>query len=138
MTADITLSGGLPQTLSMTQPLSWFEIPAVDFDRARSFYEQLFGVTMKVGAAGPNTMGVFPYDEEKASGGCVMAGPKLTPTDDGVIIYLNAGEALDPVLQRVPTLGGQVVFPKTEVPGHGYFAHMKDSEGNRVGLFAVK
>jgi predicted enzyme related to lactoylglutathione lyase len=122
----------------MTQPLSWFEIPALDFARARSFYEKLFGIELTEGVAGPNTMGVFPYDREKASGGCIMKGPALVPTNDGVIVYLNAGDSLDETLSRVETLGGELAFPKTPVPGIGFFAHIKDTEGNRVGLFAVK
>ena len=122
----------------MTQPLSWFEIPALDFARARSFYEKLFGIELTEGVAGPNTMGVFPYDREKASGGCIMKGPALVPTNDGVIVYLNAGDSLDAVLSRVQPLGGALAFPKTPVPGIGFFAHIKDTEGNRVGLFAVK
>jgi len=122
----------------MTQPLSWFEIPALDFARARSFYEKLFGVELMEHTAGPNIMGVFPYDREKATGGCVMKGPALVPTNDGVIIYLNAGDSLDDVLSRIEPLGGEVAFPKTPVPGIGFFAHIKDTEGNRVGLFAVK
>lgn len=132
------LSVALPHHRRMTQPLSWFEIPALDFARARSFYEKLFGVELKEHAAGPNVMGVFPYDEEKASGGCVMKGPFLTPSFDGVIVYLNAGDSLDDVLNKIQPLGGEVVFPKTAVPGIGVFAHIKDTEGNRVGLFAVK
>jgi len=122
----------------MTQPLSWFEIPALDFARARSFYEKLFSLELMEHTAGPNIMGVFPYDREKASGGCVMKGPALVPTNDGVIVYLNAGESLDDALNRVQPSGGEVVFPKTPVPGIGFFAHIKDTEGNRVGLFAVK
>lgn len=122
----------------MTQPLSWFEIPALDLARARSFYEKLFGIEMMEHAAGPNIMAVFPYDREKTSGGCVMKGPALVPTNDGVIVYLNAGESLDEALKRVAPLGGEIVFPRTEVPGIGFFAHIKDTEGNRVALFAVK
>ena len=122
----------------MKQPLSWFEIPALDFARARSFYEKLFVVELKEHLAGPNIMGIFPYDGETTTGGCVMKGPALVPTNDGVIIYLNAGESLDAVLNRVEPLGGKVVFPKTPVPNIGEFAHITDTEGNRVGVFAVK
>jgi predicted enzyme related to lactoylglutathione lyase len=122
----------------MTQPLSWFEIPALDFARARSFYEKLCSVELVEHVAGPNIMGVFPYDREKASGGCVMKGPFLAPSNEGVIVYLNAGDSLDAVLNRVQPAGGDVVFPKTLVPNIGVFAHIKDTEGNRVGLFAVK
>jgi predicted enzyme related to lactoylglutathione lyase len=99
--ADTMLSAALPHHRPMTQPLSWFEIPALDFARARSFYEKLFGVELKEHAAGPNIMGIFPYDEEKASGGAVMKGPFLTPTFEGVIIYLNAGDSLDDALNKV-------------------------------------
>jgi uncharacterized protein len=127
------------QDRCMTQPLSWFEIPALDFARARSFYEKLFGVELTEHAAGPNIMGVFPYDREKTSGGCVMKGPFLTPTNDGVIVYLNATPGtLDETLSKVAPLGGEIVFPKTTVPDIGVFAHIKDTEGNRVGLFAFK
>jgi predicted enzyme related to lactoylglutathione lyase len=132
------LSGGVGHNRRMTQPLSWFEIPALDFARARSFYEKLFGVELKEHSAGPNIMGIFPYDQEKASGGCVMKGPFLAPSNEGVIVYLNAGDSLDETLDRVQPCGGEVVFPKTSVPGNGFFAHIKDTEGNRVGLFAVK
>jgi predicted enzyme related to lactoylglutathione lyase len=121
---DTMLSVALSHTRCMTQPLSWFEIPALDFARARSFYEKLFGVELKEWAAGPNVMGIFPYDREKASGGCVMKGPALVPTNDGVIIYLNAGGSLDEVLNRVQPSGGEVVFPKTPVQDIGFFAHI--------------
>src|SRR5271170_1681769 len=107
MTADTTLSVALPHHRRMTQPLSWFEIPALDFARARSFYEKLFGVELQEHIAGPNIMGVFPYDRERTSGGCVMKGPALVPTNDGVIIYLNAGDSLDEALNRVPPAGGE-------------------------------
>jgi predicted enzyme related to lactoylglutathione lyase len=132
------LSAALPHNRRMTQPLSWFEIPALDFARARSFYEKLFAVELKEHVAGPNIMGIFPYDEAKASGGCVMKGPFLAPAFEGVIVYLNAGDSLDDALNKIQPLGGEVVFPKTTVPGIGVFAHIKDTEGNRVGLFAVK
>src|SRR3984957_13827918 len=111
MPAATMLSAALPQNRTMTQPLSWFEIPALDFARARSFYEKLLGVELTEGVAGPNVMGVFPYDREKASGGCVMKGPALVPTNDGVIIYLNASDSLDEALNRIKHLGGEVVFP---------------------------
>jgi predicted enzyme related to lactoylglutathione lyase len=59
------LSVALPQNRAMPQPLSWFEIPALDFARARSFYEKLFGVELQEHIAGPNIMAVFPYDRTR-------------------------------------------------------------------------
>jgi predicted enzyme related to lactoylglutathione lyase len=49
-------------------------------------------------------------------------------------VYLHA-PAIDAWLERVPAAGGRIVTGKTALPqGMGYFAHILDSEGNRVGL----
>ena len=50
----------------------------------------------------------------------------------------NAGESLDSVLNRVAAAGGEIATPKTALlPGMGAFAHIIDTEGNRVGLHAA-
>jgi hypothetical protein len=51
------------------------------------------------------------------------------------VVYLNAGESLDAVLERVKPAGGAILVARTELPaGMGAFAHFADTEGNRVGL----
>jgi predicted enzyme related to lactoylglutathione lyase len=67
-----------------------------------------------------------------------MAGAGMPePSVDGALVYLGAGDSLDPVLARVARAGGRVRTPKTQLPeGMGCFAHIEDSEGNRVGLHA--
>lgn len=112
----------------------WFEIPAADFDRATGFYEALFDASLKREDVGPYRLAVFPYDRPSISG-AVIAGPKLTPAADGSIVYLNVDGRLDETLSRVPALGGSVALPRTELPRDlGAFAHIIDTEGNRVGL----
>ena len=57
---------------------------------------------------------------------------------NGTLVYLNAGPSLDAWLARVPAVGGSVALPKVTLPeGMGCFAHIIDSEGNRVGLHAL-
>ena len=122
----------------MKKPISWFEIPALDLDRASAFYESIFVVTLNRGDMGPNSLAVFPYDREQATGGCIMAGPGFRPSGYGAMVYLNAGTSLNTVLSRVAAAGGTVVLPRTELPsGMGAFAHIRDTEGNRVGLHAT-
>ena len=117
-------------------PIAWFEIPASDFDRAARFYEHILQVTLKKEQMGPQKLGVLPY-QAPATGGCVFAGPNLSPGNNGTVIYLNAGASLAAVVDRVATAGGQVLFPRVELPpGMGVFAHILDTEGNRVGLHA--
>ena len=116
----------------------WFEIPAVNFERAVAFYENIFSTKLKREAFGQNPMAVFPYQLESAISGCVMAGDGYAPGAQGTVIYLNADEDLNVPLARVKKAGGEVLLGKTALPpGMGFFAHLRDSEGNRVGLHSV-
>jgi uncharacterized protein len=118
--------------MNNNRPLNWFEIPALDLSRASLFYERILGVSLKV--EGP--LAVFPYDRAGgATGGCVMQAPGYRPSAEGTVVYLHAGTSLDAVLERVSAAGGSIALPKTALPpGMGSFAHIVDTEGNRVGL----
>jgi len=120
----------------MKNAIHWFEIPARDLDRAQRFYETLLGVPLRREAMGPQTtLALFPYDEPGA-GGCLMHAPGLEPAVNGTLAYLGVAE-LDAVLARLDRAGGQLLTPKVTLPdGMGVFAHVQDSEGNRVGLHA--
>lgn len=120
--------------------INWFEIPAVDFDRALKFYGQLFGSDLFVQEMQGFKMGFFPMEQERGNvGGAVCAGPNYTPSMDGTLVYLNGGEDLTEMLNRVEPAGGKVLVPKTEItPEYGYFAMFMDTEGNKVGLHSEK
>lgn len=122
----------------MKNALNWFEIPARDMDRAQRFYETLLGITLRREAMGPQaTLAVFPY-EEPGAGGCLMQAPGLEPATSGTLAYLGAAPTLDAVLARLEGVGGKLLTPKVTLPdGMGVFAHIQDSEGNRVGLHAA-
>ena len=121
----------------MSKPISWFEIPALDINRASAFYEQILAVTLNRGDMGPASLAVFPYDRDHATGGCIMSGPGLKPNTEGAIVYLNADPSLDAVLARIDPAGGSIALPRTELPpGMGAYAQILDTEGNRVGLHA--
>jgi predicted enzyme related to lactoylglutathione lyase len=118
--------------------IDWFEIPVRNLDRAQRFYETLLATTLRREAAGPQkTLAVFGYGDNQV-GGCLMAGEGTPdPSPDGTLIYLNAEPSLDAVLARVDAAGGRITTPKVQLPdGMGCFAHIADTEGNRVGLHA--
>jgi hypothetical protein len=122
----------------MDKVINWFEIPAHDLGRARAFYETIFGVSLRDHIDGPVAMAVFPYNRETSTGGCVLNGPGYTPSSEGSVVYLNTETNLDAVLNRVATAGGSIARPRTELPpGMGAFAHIIDTEGNRVGLHGL-
>jgi len=121
----------------MNKLISWFEIPALDLNRASAFYEQILAVTLNRGDMGPQSLAVFPYDRDHATGGTLLVGPGFKPSPDGAVVYLNATPSLDAVLARVAPAGGQVLLPRTELPASmGAYAHILDTEGNKVGLHA--
>jgi len=78
--------------------VTWFEIPASNFERAVTFYEQLFGVSLIREKMGPSEMAVFPYDKGHAISGCVMSAPGYLPNKDGAVVYLNSDQGIDTVL----------------------------------------
>ena len=43
------------------------------------------------------------------------------------------------MLARVEAAGGQIVAPKSALPpGMGFIAHLRDTEGNEVGLHSLE
>ncbi len=92
-------------------------------DRAARFHEALTGHFLK---------------RETDVRGALFKNPAMQPAAQGTLVYLNAGQTLEPWLARVAAAGGRVVLPKVTLPdGMGCFAHIIDSEGNRVGLHAL-
>ena len=118
--------------------VNWFEIPVSNIDRAQAFYEKLFAAKLDRQTMGEQTLAVFPYDDN-AVGGCLLAGASVPePSANGSLVYLNAQPSLDAVLARVEAAGGRITTPKVQLPGDmGVFAHITDSEGNRLGLHAL-
>ena len=126
----------------MKQVINWFEIPATDFDRAVTFYENVFATKLRreVRNVGEDvfTDGVFHYEPPGPSGS-ICKRPKLEPGQAGTLIYLNAAPDVAPVLARVKANGGKVVLDKTLLDDDiGYIGIFIDTEGNRVGVHARK
>jgi hypothetical protein len=137
-TADTTATSAATKPAA-TSPITWFEIPVADLDRAQRFYEALLATTLRREAMGPtNTLAVFPYTQPGVGGCLKHDAAVVSPSADGTLIYLDASPALDVTLARVAALGGRITTPRIDLPdGMGCFAHVLDSEGNRVGLHAM-
>jgi len=119
-----------------TNNLNWFEIPVTDMVRAKHFYQVIFSMHMEETSMMDMQMAFFPYDAGggKASGAIVKSEHHI-PSQQGTIVYLNANPNMDSVLEKVESMGGTVVMPKTHItPEIGYMAFFIDTEGNRVAL----
>jgi predicted enzyme related to lactoylglutathione lyase len=104
-----------------------FEVPADDVERARKFYQDLFGWKIESAEGGYNLITVG----EPGPDGGMMA--RQAP-GQGVTVYM-AVESVDDYSKKVQSLGGTVVMPKTAVPTMGYFAVFLDTEGNTMALW---
>ena len=120
--------------------VSWFEIPVLDMDRAKAFYEEVFQFTITVHDLGNLIMGWFPQPKEGAYGttGSLVLNKEYQPSaTDGPLIYFNSqsGDISDE-LSRVVEAGGKILREKTLISEEsGYMAVIIDTEGNRIALY---
>ncbi len=118
----------------MKSLVSIVEIPTTDFSRAVSFYQAILKVDIEEIDMQGTQMGLFPGQGDAVSV-ALIKGDDYKASADGTIVYLNGGNDLQAVLDRIAPAGGTIVVPKTVIsPETGFFAMFIDSEGNKLGL----
>ncbi len=119
--------------------INWFEIPVIDFERARTFYSAVLGSEVQDHPMpDPNVKyGILPYEPQQSVGGAIMVMDGFKPSAEGVVIYLNGGDDLSEPLSRVEAAGGKVLIPKTGIGENGFMAHFMDTEGNRIAIHSM-
>jgi predicted enzyme related to lactoylglutathione lyase len=112
-----------------------FEIPADDVERAQKFYGELFGWKIEKFTS-PMPMDYWMVQTGVKPGEMGLDGGMLKrqQPDQRITLYIDV-PSVDEYMDRVKKLGGQVVFPKTAVPGMGFFAVCLDQENNGFGLW---
>jgi uncharacterized protein len=121
----------------MQNLINWLEIPATDFGRAVSFYKSILGLEVKEAEMFGTKMGFFPTDGKNVSG-AIVQGEGYKPSPDGIIAYLNGGNDLQNVLDKVENSHGKVIVPKTQIsPEMGYFGMFIDTEGNKMAVHSI-
>jgi predicted enzyme related to lactoylglutathione lyase len=114
-----------------------FEIQADNVERAKKFYEKALGwkITqmMTKEQGGMDYWGITTGDSGHGINGGLYLRPK-----EGEKFYLYDCTVevpdLDKAIKAVKANGGSITKEKMEIPGVGWFAGAKDTEGNRFGL----
>jgi predicted enzyme related to lactoylglutathione lyase len=121
---------------STANPVTWFEIPVRDLQRAKAFYEQVFDASLDLLEGGGVRMAWFPRPENAVgtSGGLIEA-PGREPSKLGTVVFFNVRN-IDAALATVEKNGGTVVLPKSGGGEHGSIAQFEDPEGNVVALYS--
>jgi predicted enzyme related to lactoylglutathione lyase len=124
--------------IKMENLISMFEIPASDFQRAVTFYKAILNTEIEELDWQGTKMGLFPTDGTNVSGSIIEAAG-YKPSSDGVIVYLNGGNDLQVILDKVEANNGKVIVAKTEIsPEMGFYATFTDTEGNKLGLHSMQ
>ena len=77
---------------------------------------------------------VFPTDDDGVGG--ALSLDDREPSEQGSMVYLTAPNGIQAALDAVPSAGGEVLLERTEIGNdYGYYAYVRDTEGNKVGLF---
>lgn len=118
----------------MKNLISIVEIPTVDFQRAVRFYQAIMNIQIEKVDMDGIQMGLFPGDA-KATSVALIGGGGYKPSADGTIAYLNGGDDLQIILNKIEANGGKILVPKTAIaPEMGFYAHFIDTEGSKLGL----
>jgi uncharacterized protein len=118
----------------MSNALNWFEIPVTDLARAKEFYGRILQADLREESLSGRNLAVLPY-QNGGVGGAIIQGDGLAPSDQGTIVYLDAGNDRAGALSRVEAAGGKVVMGATHLSDQiGSIAMFLDSEGNRVAF----
>jgi uncharacterized protein len=118
----------------MKNPVTYFEIPVSDLERAIAFYSAVFTCEFERLEMDGNQMAYFPtFDDAPGITGALAHGESYVPGRQGSRLYFSS-EDIDETLRRVEQAGGQMVYPKTSIGELGWVAEFEDSEGNCIAL----
>ena len=125
----------------MDHTIVHFEIPADNPEQGETkFYRELFGWDVKKWTAKGMPeywmVSTVPTDEKgqpirPGVNGGLMGRQR---PDQPSVNYVNV-ESVDEYAQKGKRLGAEVAMPKTAVKGMGWFAWLKDTEGNVFGIW---
>jgi predicted enzyme related to lactoylglutathione lyase len=126
-------------------PVVHFEIYVADMDRAKAFYETVFGGRLEhMPSPTPGMemdMWAFPMDRDAGmssygSGGMLVKMEGFTPGAGGTLVYFGCEDCAVQAARAVEA-GGGLVQDKMSIGEHGFCALVSDTEGNVIGLHSM-
>jgi predicted enzyme related to lactoylglutathione lyase len=120
----------------MANVVVWADIPVVDLNRAKAFYEKLLGTSAD---SMPGFEGIAllrsPGESGQMDVSADLAPSDIKPsTTHGTTIYLSSFGDIDGMLERATQAGGRILSEKSLMENVGWMAFIEDSEGNRIGI----
>lgn len=124
----------------MKNPITYFEIPADNVDRAKKFYEKTFDWKIENYSKDDEYYFIMttevgddewtPKEPGAINGGLV----KRTIPNEPFVNYITV-DSIDKIGKSIEKNGGKMVVQKTKMSKWGWWAVFKDTEGNVLGLY---
>jgi uncharacterized protein len=116
-----------------------FEIHADDPARAAKFYTDVFGWEIKKWEGESMPMDYWmvmtgPEKESGIDGGLMKRMEPLAGTGVRSYVCTIGVSSVDEFLKKIEKAGGIITMPKMIMPGVGWMAQAKDTEGNIFGI----
>lgn len=115
----------------MSNRVVHFEIPCNDPEKAMGFFKEVFGWQFE--QFGKQEYWAATTGDESSpgiNGGFLKKRDPNQPVTNSIQVT-----NLDETIRNIEKAGGKIVVPKMAIPGVGWMAYFKDSDGNTHGLF---
>jgi predicted enzyme related to lactoylglutathione lyase len=115
--------------------VNWLEIPVLDMERARRFYEAVLDCKIVDMEVGDEIYPCIPNKNDDGFSGALVQYDFRKPGNDGPLVYLTASPDVETMVKRILEAGGSIIKERTEIaPGFGFFSMFRDSEGNTLAI----
>jgi len=116
-----------------TNPVNWFDINVANLERAKTFYETVFNITLTDFPEEWGKQSAFPFNPAGTNvTGALVEKEDFTPGNN-TVVYFQSEDCITEQA-RVVGAGGKIVRPKMSIGEFGHIALLLDSEGNTIGL----
>lgn len=122
----------------MQNPVGWFEIYVQDMERAKKFYQSVFGTEFTRLNSGDLEMWAFPMNQGGyGSPGALVKMEGVDSKPGGTLNYFMCDDCAMEA-KKAADAGGHIHKDKMSIGEYGYIALVLDSEGNLIGLHSMK
>lgn len=112
-----------------------FKIQADSIQRALRFYKDVFGWRSEKHRGDRSWLILTDDGQVSGFNGLISAREKTYGSDKTATYIYTVGKlSFYQVLSAIVKNGGQILSPRKEIPGVGWLAYCKDTEGNTFGI----
>jgi hypothetical protein len=130
----------------------WLEIPVKDLNRAKAFYEKVFGWTYQDEGKDfkePGVSKLYFFSKGDFNGAFLvldseeLLAPAISPAGNGKdrwsVVSTFAVENVNAALQKVEDAGGKIYRPRIDIDNNmGFYGRFVDPEGNVHGVHSMR